>query len=562
MFGQPHTLLERHSRGRDKPQRIELECEVTKGDLSNIAAMQNAATTLPKKIEDRFTGVLIRNAVNWEPSLLTAGQRLTFKLVGDELAKTNEPANELYHQYLIFYEAYNRLLTEMQGLPLSIPMMSMPVNRSSAGFQSSVSLANYNDADYKKSVDAATSRNVGQILTLAIGRIATKFRLLLETDAGGAAHKFYEDPQIKLITSTLKALGYDWTLASPDPLTNLYDIRLEKQGSSFLMGSASSGEKELLTYLFAVYGLNLRDALIVIDEPELHLHPRWQGMLLDLFDRLTKDTNNQFLLATHSPVFVSPSSIQYVSRLYSENQESKIVRLNNKNLPQTKHLFSIVNSQNNERMFFADKVILVEGLSDQLFFEAAFRRLGIYEESIRTYEIIQVGGKYFFGPYEEVLQACRVPYALISDLDYINEFGPPELRGLFKINDSGIAKDVIKNANSKDGQSLVQRLSEAIDSGNLEDLRILWSYIKARKRKLRADLSQTENEALNQFIETQRSRNVFLLSEGDLESYLPIGYRSKDIEKLIPFLESDFWGSLSETARNEITTIVDLVKKL
>jgi hypothetical protein len=36
---------------------------------------------------------------------------------------------------------------------------------------------------------------------------------------------------------------------------NQYDIRLEKQGSSFRVGAASSGERELLTFLFAIYAL-------------------------------------------------------------------------------------------------------------------------------------------------------------------------------------------------------------------------------------------------------------------------------------------------------------------
>lgn len=128
-------------------------------------------------------------------------------------------------------------------------------------------------------------------------------------------------------------------------------MRLTKQGSSFLVSAASSGERELLTYLFAIFALNVRNAVIIVDEPELHLHPRWQTTLFALFEKLSKVTGNQFVLATHSPTFISPASIQYVSRVYSENQRSNLVRLSTAGLPNPKHLFNIVNSENNERVF-------------------------------------------------------------------------------------------------------------------------------------------------------------------------------------------------------------------
>ena len=194
-----------------------------------------------------------------------------------------------------------------------------------------------------------------------------------------------------------------------------YDVMLTKQGSRFLAEDASSGEKELLTYLFAVYALNVRDALIVVDEPELHLHPKWQATLLALFERLSHETGNQFLLATHSPVFVAPASIQYVSRVYSQEQQSRIVRLNSASLPDAKHLFSIVNSQNNERIFFADLVVLVEGISDKLFFEKLFERLSIGKNTSVIIEIVSVSGKAQFKPYKMLLEASQVPYVIIAE---------------------------------------------------------------------------------------------------------------------------------------------------
>jgi hypothetical protein len=56
----------------------------------------------------------------------------------------------------------------------------------------------------------------------------------------------------------------------------------------------------------------------------------------------------------------------------------------------------------------------------------------------------------------------------------------------------------------------------------------------------------------------KRKEHIFILKEGSLKDYLPDGYRSKDIEKLIEFLTSDaFWDALPVDRRKEIEIVVD-----
>ena len=557
-----NTRLEPHSKGQGRQQLVEIEVEVTHRDIENITSMHATATEIANLTERRYIGFSIREAANWNLSLLQAGQRFTYRILNNGLQTSQEEPAKIYQRYLALYEVDSWLRDDLGRAKLSTPMVSLPVNRAASEFQSSLSLANYNEFDYKRGVDAASSRAGGSIVTLAIGRIARRYRLLLERDTGKAKEEFYADPEIKSLSSILADLGYGWNLECIDPLTNQYDVQLEKQGARFLVGAASSGEKELLTYLFAIYALNVRDALIVVDEPELHLHPRWQSTLLKLFERLSKETGNQFLLATHSPVFVSPSSIQYVSRVYSKEQRSDIVRLNQEELPEPKHLFSIVNSQNNERMFFADKVVLVEGISDRAFFEEVFKKLGVTSGTTRTCEIISVGGKGYFAPYESILQACKVPYAVIADLDYLNQLGSPEINAMFTLNAKEIVNDVVDNPKSLDGDALVLRLEEAIASGEVNDLRGLWDYIKSRRRRLRSDLSAAEQQTVDSFISSMRENNVCILSKGDLETYLPTGYKSKQLDKLLRFISTDFWGQLPNFAQVELAIIADKVKAL
>lgn len=74
-------------------------------------------------------------------------------------------------------------------------------------------------------------------------------------------------------------------------------------GNEVNMSSFSTGEKQIV---FRVGNLlknlkNLQDGIILIDEPETSLHPKWQRkyirFLLDTFDGL----DIQFIIATHSP---------------------------------------------------------------------------------------------------------------------------------------------------------------------------------------------------------------------------------------------------------------------
>ncbi len=556
-------LLERHSAGAAKDQSIELDIEVTQPDIESMTRARAEAAELQEKATSRYTSFPAQGAAAWSMDGLEAGKIYSYKIVNGNPQAVESLGAETFRAYLETYEVNNRVREEYERRPLSMPMLSLPVTRSAANFATSISLADFNEYDVKRTVDAASSRASGSIASLAMGRLASRYRELIERDDGRARIEFRNDVAIKDFTSTLKMLGYDWDLKCANPLKNQYDVLLSKHGTSFRVGAASSGERELLVYLFAIYALNLRDALIVIDEPELHLHPRWQQTLLGLFERLSHDTGNQFIMATHSPVFVSPTSIHYVSRVYAENQQSRVVRLGDGELPERKYLFSIVNSQNNERVLFADLVVLVEGLSDRIFFDAVFRHFKVGNGSGKVYEVVAVGGKNFFAQYEKLLAACHVAYAVIADLDYVREVGTLEMKDLFTTSGHSVKERVVDNPSSVDGASLVARMDEAIATGSVEDLKALWEYIKSRQTRLRTDLEEADRARLDCFIREQRKARRFILSKGALEAYLPVGSKGKDMEKLIRLVSgADFWSELPCERTAELKEIVTEINGL
>ncbi len=91
---------------------------------------------------------------------------------------------------------------------------------------------------------------------------------------------------------------------------NVLSSNLTLDSSKFEIDILSPGEKTLFAYamLFAFYeiysSLNPKHYIIIIDEPELHLHPGAQVQLIDALRRLVKNTG-QLWVATHSLAIIS-----------------------------------------------------------------------------------------------------------------------------------------------------------------------------------------------------------------------------------------------------------------
>ena len=96
----------------------------------------------------------------------------------------------------------------------------------------------------------------------------------------------------------------------------ILDRNSKEIDSSRDIENLSSGEKQILILLtYIKYNLNLK--LFIIDEPELSLHPKWQGEFLDAVSKLMpKDA--QLILATHSPEIVGENE-KYCEVLFPYN---------------------------------------------------------------------------------------------------------------------------------------------------------------------------------------------------------------------------------------------------
>ncbi|MCP4147757.1 MAG: ATP-binding protein [bacterium] len=94
-------------------------------------------------------------------------------------------------------------------------------------------------------------------------------------------------------------------------------------GKVFDINYLSSGEKQLFARGMALRMLNAVNSVILIDEPEISMHPGWQQKIVKVYRQLAN--NSQIIIATHSPHIVASVSKESVKLLKREKGRIKIV---------------------------------------------------------------------------------------------------------------------------------------------------------------------------------------------------------------------------------------------
>lgn len=100
-------------------------------------------------------------------------------------------------------------------------------------------------------------------------------------------------------------LNYIYKLKQYD-LVQAASVVFYKKGKQIASEEMSSGEFAMLSMVLSISTASSDShTLILIDEPELSLHPNWQMTIIDNLDRALKDQVCHLLIATHSHMLVS-----------------------------------------------------------------------------------------------------------------------------------------------------------------------------------------------------------------------------------------------------------------
>lgn len=131
-------------------------------------------------------------------------------------------------------------------------------------------------------------------------------------------------------------------------------------GNILSFNSLSSGEQEVIKVIFDVARKDIKHSVIIVDEPELHLHPTLTFKLIETLKAIG-DHTNQFIFLTHSAdlisTYYSTGNVYFIDAVQSgTNQAHKLSDLNHSH----KELVQLI-GENLGLFAVGKKLVFVEG---------------------------------------------------------------------------------------------------------------------------------------------------------------------------------------------------------
>jgi CRISPR-associated exonuclease Cas4 len=163
--------------------------------------------------------------------------------------------------------------------------------------------------------------------------------------------------------------------------------------------------------------------IFAMEEPELFLHPQAQRKLAASLREIAETTDHQVFLCTHSTHFVDLENYKEIAIITKDYPErGSCVRQSMRELfvgegiedrKKRFHMAQWINPDRSE-MFFARRVVLVEGETEKVILPYLAKKLDIHDPDV---SIIDCGSKHNLPLYIEIVKAFEIPYLVIHDED-------------------------------------------------------------------------------------------------------------------------------------------------
>lgn len=295
---------------------------------------------------------------------------------------------------------------------------------------------------------------------------------------------------------------------------NIEFVFTDEDGINHSIHALSHGEQSLLVILFSIYGNDLKDGLIIIDEPEMHFHPQIQRRLSRLLEKLSVSCGTQCIISTYSPIFINEKNISNVYRFNKIWGNTKVKNPGNTIWEWESSLIQILKFENASKIFFVDKIIMVEWEIDAYFFEFYLEYLHTFEEwkpYLKDYEIININGKWSYKKRYKFLKKFDIDAFFIGDRDNIVDYWFVTQSDLAYFYKQSKRHRNTHNSGERHYTKLVNTVKDIFPNKYNEIIKHIMNLYK---------------------------ENVFILQRWDIETYL--GMKSKGLEETIEFCHNFF----------------------
>lgn len=255
--------------------------------------------------------------------------------------------------------------------------------------------------------------------------------------------------------------------------------------------------------------------LLLIDEPELYLHPQAIELVRDALKSLST-TNYQIIFSTHSSLMVEQEDVPYTNivrknvggnTLVTERIAEAIQEEIEGHLNQARILFEIYNMN---QILFADRVLIAEGATEQSVLPELFKACERSFSAHKTALVIADGcrGIHKMG---KILQRIGIPFKALVDIDYAFTTA---------VNADLIAEDDVDIVNVK------QALAESALRNNFElDGSNLPQKTGSKKAYIAYELFASEvasQELISKVHEKLKQNGYWLWEKGAIEQHLSL----------------------------------------
>ena len=208
------------------------------------------------------------------------------------------------------------------------------------------------------------------------------------------------------------------------------DIQVIERGSEYpiKLDNVGAGVADLITMLT---NLKARKSfMLVIEEPELHLHPHAKRHL----HRLIIDTSvdNQVFLITHDAHFLDSEYISGIIRMWPAVSGTMAASISRATRPcELDKLRTAMKDPAKREMFFSRALLIVEDESQRNAILGFAKTLG-HDLDGNTISVIAVDGEDGFGPYLELARRLEIPHICLRDKPWGSkkQWPPAQFRSL------------------------------------------------------------------------------------------------------------------------------------